>query len=75
MVGEGGSTEEGGRRRRGLDGEGVPVVEGGREGAGKLRGVTVVLARGVRVGGGAAERRLDGGVKLAGVQGGAAAAF
>ena len=36
----------GGRWRRGLDGEGVPVVEGGREGAGKLRGVTVVLARG-----------------------------
>jgi len=46
VVGYGGSTEEGGRRRRGLDGEGVPVVEGGREGAGKLRGVTVVLARG-----------------------------
>ena len=46
VVGYGGSTEEGGRRWRGLDGEGVPVVEGGREGAGKLRGVTVVLARG-----------------------------
>ena len=46
VVGYGGSTEEGGRQQRGLDGEGVPVVEGGREGAGKLRGVTVVLARG-----------------------------
>src|SRR6185295_13233810 len=43
MVGEGGSTEKGGLRRRGLDGEGVPVVEGGREGAGELRGVEAKL--------------------------------
>jgi len=43
MVGEGGSTEKGGRRRRRLDGEGVPVVEGGREGVGELRGVEAKL--------------------------------
>jgi len=43
MVREGGSTGEGGRRRRGLDGKGVPVVEGGREGAGELRGVEAKL--------------------------------
>ena len=39
----GGSTCAGGRWRRGLDGEGVPVVEGGREGAGELRGVEAKL--------------------------------
>ena len=39
----GGSTCAGGRWRRGLDGEGVLVVEGGREGAGELRGVEAKL--------------------------------
>ena len=39
----GGSTCAGGRWQRGLDGEGVPVVEGGREGAGELRGVEAKL--------------------------------
>ena len=43
VVGYGGSTEEGGRRRRGLDGEGFPVVEGGSEGAGELRGIEAKL--------------------------------
>jgi hypothetical protein len=43
MVGEGGSTEEGCRRRRRLDGEGFPVVEGGREGAGELCGTEAKL--------------------------------
>jgi hypothetical protein len=43
MVGEGGSMEEGCRRRRRLDGEGFPVVEGGREGAGELRRIEAKL--------------------------------
>ena len=47
---------------------------GREEVVGELRGLTR-CSLGVRAGGGAAVRRLRGGVKLAGVRGGAAALF
>ena len=62
MVGEGGSTEEGGRRRRGLDGEGVPVVEGGREGARELRGAKLELLKGLIWGGEGRRSEFNGGL-------------
>ena len=65
----GGSMCAGGRWRRGLDGEGVPVVEGGREGARELRGVEAKLDVGSIWAERLWRRGSTAGLRLAGVPG------